>query len=287
MSLGRDLAMLVCPARCSVCRAATPADQAFCSACARGLPWWRRVDGCPVCGATAWPDAALDRACGPCLARGSALHRGLALCRYEGEIARLLLAFKRNTRPFGPPVPVARAVDALSVELARLARARWPQRPDAVVGIPIHPLRRLRRGFNQVDPVARRVARTLEIRWAPGWLRRTHRTPRQVGRGARDRARNMAGAFTAGRALPRDARIWLVDDVLTTGATLETAADALLEAGALEVRALTLAATLPPARRRETRRGRSPADRAAAAPAPYAPAPPDGRIGHDGPTGRR
>ena len=121
------------------------------------------------------------------------------------------------------------------------------------MGIPLHPLRRLRRGFNHIDPVASRIATELGVQWAPGWLRRRRATPHQVGRLARARSRNVSGAFVAGNGIPYDARIWLVDDVLTTGSTMEAAADALLEAGALEVRGLTIAATLPRARQRPLR----------------------------------
>ena len=230
--------------------------RAFCAACERDLPWWRRVDGCPICGTPApGSDSPSDSvsACGLCLARGSPLHACLALGRYEGELTRLLPAFKRRTRPFGPPVVVARAVEALAIALARLAARRWSDRPDALVGIPLHPLRRLRRGFNHIDPVASRIATELGVQWAPGWLRRRRATPHQVGRLARARSRNVSGAFVAGNGIPYDARIWLVDDVLTTGSTMEAAADALLEAGALEVRGLTIAATLPRARQRPLR----------------------------------
>lgn len=121
---------------------------------------------------------------------------------------------------------------------------------DLVVPVPLHPWRRLRRGYNQAERIARHLGPPVVHAVA-----RLHWTRMQAGLHADQRRRNLRDAFTmsprltAGgrsslRAAVRDARILLVDDVVTTGATLSACARVLREAGARDVRAATVARTL-------------------------------------------
>jgi ComF family protein len=129
--------------------------------------------------------------------------------------------------------------------LARAAGQRAGLRPtDRVVPVPLHPRRFRQRGFNPAALLAREIARPLGLVVDPSWLARRRETRPQAGLDARSRERNVAGAFACRRArTPVPKRVWLVDDVMTTGATLASAAAALRRAGVSEVMALCLART--------------------------------------------
>jgi ComF family protein len=113
---------------------------------------------------------------------------------------------------------------------------------DLVVPMPLHWFRRWRRGFNQSELLAREVSRRLGLPMAAGVLARRRHAPPQSGLSSAARRRNVAGLFSVKDRLEVEGRrVLLVDDVLTTGATAQSAARALKSAGAAQVVVLTLA----------------------------------------------
>jgi ComF family protein len=113
---------------------------------------------------------------------------------------------------------------------------------DAIVPVPLHPLRLWRRRFNQAAALAQAVAAASGRRFEPQWLVRVKSTRSQVGLSREQRAANMQGAFRAAPGAPlAGMRIVLVDDVVTSGATANAAARALLRAGAVDVDLLVFA----------------------------------------------
>lgn len=113
---------------------------------------------------------------------------------------------------------------------------------DAIVPVPLHHLKRIERTYNQSEAIARGMAGVLGLPVATKCLQRGLYTGTQTGLGLKARRENMAGAFRPGRERC-PARVVLVDDVLTTGATMVAAAEALKAAGAVEVAFATVALT--------------------------------------------
>lgn len=203
---------------CGPCwRAILPITPPVCDACGDPLPSWRRTS------------IELAR-CPRCRRRRAAIDRGRAVGLYDGTLREIVHAFKYEGRR------------TLAAPLARLmAEAGWELLATAavVVPVPLHRRRERSRGFNQ----ARDLALGLGCPIADA-LTRTRATPSQTDLPAARRHANVRDAFAVG---PRsragiDGRVVvLVDDVSTTGATLEACARALKDAGAREVRALTAA----------------------------------------------
>jgi len=198
---------LLAPPACAGCAGDVEAAAALCAACEAGLTPAGEVRPRP---------ARLD-AC-------------VAAVAYEGGAETWIRRFKYPRPGLAGLDPAARAV---ARSLARRAGLRAPGVPDLVVPVPLHPSRLRARGFNPANELARDVARQAGAPLGSTALRRLRETRSQTGLGRRARARNVRGAFAASRSLPPC--VWLVDDVVTTGATLSEAARALRRAGARHV----------------------------------------------------
>ncbi|MBI4279244.1 MAG: ComF family protein [Armatimonadetes bacterium] len=160
-----------------------------------------------------------------------------AVARYEGVAKEAVhaLKFGRRRALAGP----------LGTLMGTVAFREWGARPpDLVVPVPLHPARERERSFNQAHLLAVEVAAVLGAPLAPAALRRVRATPQQTGLAGDARRENVAGAFEAEAGAVRGRRILLVDDVMTTGATLEASAEPLRRAGAREVCAVVMARSL-------------------------------------------
>ncbi|MCZ6464592.1 MAG: phosphoribosyltransferase family protein [Proteobacteria bacterium] len=168
-----------------------------------------------------------------------ALSDCVAAVAFAGDAERWIRRFKYPPRGLAglDPGPGA-VIRELAREVAR--RAPGPP-PNLVVPVPLHPRKLRARAFNPAALIAREIARTRKARFAPRALSRVRDTESQTSLDRRARARNVAGAFHARGPAPRD--IWLVDDVVTTGATLAEAARELRRAGARRVVGVCLAWT--------------------------------------------
>jgi ComF family protein len=228
------IARLALPQRCELCVART-AGGLVCYACAGSLP--RISAACPVC---ALPSARSD-ICGACLAGPPPFAATVAAFAYAFPVSRMLQRIKYDGR-----LALAEwAGDALAATVCdTLSRRDGCLRPDRIVALPLAATRQRERGFNQAREIAVHVGRGTGLPLA-ALLERVIAGPPQTTLPWALRRRNVRGAFAV-TADVRGARIALVDDVMTTGATLAEASRTLVAAGAARVECWVVARTLPP-----------------------------------------
>jgi ComF family protein len=214
---------LVCPPRCLVCREPGYGGRDLCRACTAALPWNRAA--CARCALplpTPEETHGAEPACGRCLRRRppplAAVHAAFV---YAFPVDRLLprLKFHQDL-----------AAGRLLAELMADAFFRLP-RPDALLPVPLHSSRLRQRGYDQAMELARPVGRLLCVPVLGNRLHRCRATAAQSLLDAPARRRNLRGAFTVPGAAVLPAHVALLDDVMTTGATVHAAAAALRAAG--------------------------------------------------------
>lgn len=207
---GNSLLDLLYPPRCGGCNEA-------------GAGWW-----CPACAARVHHFASSQAIHTIGLPDGTTIDV-VSAAIYAPPLREGIHRFKYEAQPqlaaaFGTLMSEAWQASALQV--------------DALVPVPLHPSRRRERGYNQSELLARIMSRHLKVPMR-NWLKRVRRTAQQAHLGADERLANVKDAFAADAVHAK--RIALVDDVLTTGATLAECATALKQAGAADIFAITLA----------------------------------------------
>jgi ComF family protein len=232
------------PARCAGCDDYISDPLLFCPECAPSV--MRLSHACPACALPVAPLELLRVRCRPCRHVPFAFAEAGVACEYGAALADAIVVMKHRGRR-----DLACRLARLLVEpMARvLGHGRFGP-GDAIVPVPLHPRKLRRRGFNQALELARCAMRLLRAPGAPGrlpllertLLRRTRDT-RELGHlGPIARLQEIAGAFAVvDPARVRGRRVLLVDDVFTTGATLNECAGELRAAGAVEVRVVALA----------------------------------------------
>ena len=222
------------PPQCLSCREPVDAPGRLCPSC------WRDVAfiAPPFCAACGFPfdfEAGAGALCGACVGARPAYERARAVMRYDEGSRRLILGFKHGDRTHGAPAFgqwMARAGGALLAEA------------DLIVPVPLHWTRLFRRRYNQSALLADILARRSGVALIPDLLIRRRRTAPQGRLSGAARRRNVRGAFALDRrhaGMLDGRRVVLIDDVLTSGATAEACARALLRGGARAVDLLVLA----------------------------------------------
>lgn len=222
MSVLQALAEIVSPVCCAGCGLPGSALCATCRADARLIA---PGTACPRCGA-----AVEASACTECGGRDFAFSAAVCAGPLEPPLSRAITLYKDASE---------RRYASLLGSLLLDACERWKGWPDVVCAVPPTRAARVRRGFDHTEVLAHAVAAGLRVPSALLLDAAGRPDQRQLGRDAR--FANMAEAFTVRRDAPVPGHVLVVDDVLTTGATLDGAARTLLAAGAIEVRVAAVA----------------------------------------------
>ncbi len=226
---------VVYPPQCLSCNALVATDFGLCGACWRETPF---ISGlvCDLCGIPlAGEDSGKPEHCDDCLQIARPWSRGRAALIYKDNARRLVLALKHGDR-----------IDLAGPTAKWLAAAARPilEQDMLVAPVPLHWLRMLKRRYNQSALMSSALARIAGLEHCPDLLQRKRHTPTQEGRNREGRFANLADALSlhprrANRVAGR--HVLLIDDVMTSGATLSAAAEACIAGGAVGISILVLA----------------------------------------------
>ena len=233
----RRLLDILLPHACFSCSRQLKEGPGLCASC------WSKVDfiGAPLCSCCGRPfeiDPGDDLLCAKCIAEPPAFTRARASFVYKADSRGLVTGFKYADRTDLAP-----------------AYGRWLERAgeefledaDLLIPVPLHPLRLFVRKYNQAGLLAHRLSKETLIPALPDGLLRMRNTRQQVGLSRTKRRRNVLGAFRANAKYAADlegAHVVLIDDVITSGATVSACARALKSAKPREISVLTLARTI-------------------------------------------
>jgi ComF family protein len=231
---GNRVLDIVLPPRCLKCGTTVDAVGALCAGCWPAVAFLAPPH-CAACGLPFEFDLGPAALCGSCAGERPVFERARAAFRYDDGSKDLILRFKHADRTDSAP--------AFARWMARAGAALLAE-TDVIAPVPLHWLRLFMRRYNQAALLASALGGLSGKPAVNDLLLRRRRTPSQGGLGALGRQRNVAGAFAVDprrRPLLQDKRVLLVDDVLTTGATVSACTSTLLRAGARAVDVLTLA----------------------------------------------
>jgi ComF family protein len=231
----KGLIDLIFPPLCAFCGTPLAEDDRgeICLGCLRSVRFISPPI-CPKCGVPFVSKSVEDHLCGQCLRGKWHFGSARALGLYEGPLREAIHALKYEGKAF------------LAKPLVGLLDRGYPFMDygsyDLVVPVPLHPKRLRERGFNQALVLARVIGRREGIPCTGFVLRKTRSSAPQIDLSPREREKNVKGSFSVtGPAKVRGKRVLLIDDVMTTGSTVNECARELLKAGAVEVDVFTLA----------------------------------------------
>ncbi len=228
---GEQFLSLLFPRRCPVCgEIVLPRGELICPACVGKLTLVRQPV-CMTCGKEL--ESERQEYCVDCMRHPKTFRHNFALLRYDDVTRRSMAAIKyKNKREY---------LDFYGEAMARrFGRQLLRIRPDALVPVPVHRSRLRSRGFNQAQLLAERIGRRLDIPVCPQALIRTKKTLPQKKLSSAERLENIRKAFAPGILPEKTRRVVLIDDIYTTGSTLEACARVLRSMGVEEVYGMTI-----------------------------------------------
>ena len=226
----KNVQNLLFPGFCLVCNRKAAGERDLCNRCSAQLP--RNHNPCRCCALPLPEKSEPGSLCGKCQNHQPAFDRVIAPYLYEGEIRRLHRAFK-----FHRKLAAGRLLAEL---LCDVILASGTVRPELMIPVPLHPSRLRQRGFNQATELARIASQRLDIPVDQFCIRRVKATAPQSGLSRRERIGNIRNAFAMKQRLDAE-HVAIIDDVMTTGMTLEQVARVLRLHGAMRIDAWVVA----------------------------------------------
>jgi len=217
---------------CLLCTDHNGGEYGFCNGCLQSLPWHNAAK-CPQCGLLT--DGLI---CGSCLDSPPSFDATHALFRYDYPLDRLLQHYK-----YKESLHLADTFSTLFINRL-LDTGHINSSIDLIIPMPMHHERLKQRGFNQALEIARLISKNRQIELDSTSCRRTRLTPPQASLPLKERIKNIRGVFECNKNL-QELHIALIDDVMTTGASLNELAKTLKQAGAAHVECWVIARTLP------------------------------------------
>jgi ComF family protein len=218
---------------CMLCANHNGGEHGLCSDCLQSLPW-HTAPKCPQCGLLS--DGLI---CGHCLQSAPSFDATHALFSYDYPLDRLLQHYK-----YKESLHLADTFSALFIKNLLDTAPNNHAQTDLVLPMPMHNERLKQRGFNQALEIARLISKHRQIKLDFTSCQRTRLTPPQASLPLKERIKNIRGVFECDKNL-QGLNIALVDDVMTTGASLNELAKTLKQAGAAHVECWVIARTLP------------------------------------------
>ena len=210
----------ILPADCLVCRDIADTRDNLCETCRTDLPWLSIA--CQQCSIPL--STSLSTRCGTCIKTPPAFDKAVASCHYQTPLLELIHQLK-----FHAQLAAAACLGHLLV--TRVAQAYEDDcLPESILPVPLHPKRCRERGFNQAVEISRILQKKLNIPMHVNALQRVQHTPAQRGLSAKSRRRNLKNAFAVQGDLNAK-HVVIVDDVMTTGSTMNQLAQLLKQHG--------------------------------------------------------
>jgi ComF family protein len=216
------------PYHCVLCKAPSDQTRDLCKTCEADLPYLKHA--CVQC---ANPLPLSEYYCGQCLKKPPAFQHTFALCYYENPFSHLITQLKFNAQ-----LGLGRLLGNLMADHLKKQNIRIP---DLLIPIPLHKKRLRERGFNQALEIARPISKSLHIPLDITRCQRIRHTAAQSDTPFKERYRNIRRAFQIHGTLPE--HVAIIDDVMTTGNTVNELAAALKHAGVKQIQVWCCART--------------------------------------------
>lgn len=234
--ISQEFLDIIIPPVCLSCKDVVQEQGQICAECWQNIPLISKHK-CNKCGLPFEFDMGKGAKCQQCSSSKPKFKKVLAVCKHEGTARKLAVNLKFNDRTHLAPY-IASMMVSMGRELL--------EKTDIIIPVPLHSRRRLFRKYNQSALLGQQIAKQSGVDYSPFVMKRVRSTTPQTRLSKKDREKNVKDAFSVTNKLAVEGkRILLIDDVMTTGATINECTAALKEAGVKHVNGLVFSRVVP------------------------------------------